>query len=253
MSDQQARFIARAAAVRRIDALFHAMRTDFLLREQFVTGPIEILTEYLGGTPVPPEQAAITNRLIYSVFASKELLRWLQEYAHERMDDVPETDRFLADFCRAAVDHRGYAVVAALLAGCAADSGIRGLTDDLLHYFMNLHTAQVLSGEEVAVGEDGEAVGDGAGEADHDRIAVVREDEARGTLTAVTWTTYTTGTGTGTGTGVATRSPITAVQMRAENRELRVGPFMPRYVADTLNALARYAAQLADRGALDYR
>jgi hypothetical protein len=247
MNGRQSRIMARAGTVRRIDALFRAMQTDFLLREQFITDPAQILTEYLGGTRISPEQSVVTNQLIYAVFANKKLLRWFQDYAHRHIDDVPTTELFLADFCAAAVDHDGRAVVAALAAGCAAGTGVHGLSDDLLHYFINLHAAQVLSGEEVPEEADAED------EADHDSIAVVRHDEAAGsTLTAVTWTTYTTGTGTGTGTGVATRSPFTAVQLRSADDEVAIAPFIPRYAADTLNALARYAAQLQERGAFEF-
>lgn len=247
MNEEQSKIVSRAGVVRRIDALFRAMETDFLLREQFITGPSEVLAEYLAGAKISPEQSAVTNQLIYSVFANKKLLRWFQEYAQRRIDDVPTTDRFLDDFCEAAVDRGGQAVVAALIAGCAAGTGVHGLSDDLLHYFINLHAAQVLSGErldETAVGEE-----TASDEADHDSVAVVGRDPAAGTLTAVTWTTYTTGTGTGTGTGVATRSPFTAVAIQAADGDEVMSPFVPLYAAVTLNALARYAAELQERGA----
>ncbi|MFK4038903.1 hypothetical protein ACI2LC_24150 [Nonomuraea wenchangensis] len=243
MSERPSRTIARAGRVRRLDALFRAMESDFLLREQFVTGPSEILAEYLTGEALAPEQTAVTDRLIYAVFANKKLLHWFQEYAHDHIDDVPTTQVFLADFLDAVVEHRGRAVVAALAAGCAAGTGVRGLSEDLLHYLVNLHAAQFLKHEEVADETNAE-------EAEHDSIAVER-DEVAGTLTAVTWTTYTTGTGTGTGTGVATRSPFTALRMR-EREETVIGPFIPLYAAVTLNELARYAAQLQDNGALGY-
>jgi len=41
--------IARAAVLRRFDALFRAMSQDFLLREQFVTDPAQIASEYVYG------------------------------------------------------------------------------------------------------------------------------------------------------------------------------------------------------------
>ena len=47
--------MSRAATVRRIDALFQAMETDFLLREQFITGPSQILMDYLAIPSVPQE------------------------------------------------------------------------------------------------------------------------------------------------------------------------------------------------------
>ncbi len=252
MSAKHSQLLARAGAVRRIDALFRAMETDFLLREQFITDPTQILTEYMGGgARVSLEQSVVTNRLIYSVFANKRLLRWFQEYAHRHMDNVPTTEQFLSDFCDATVGHDGRSVVAALAAGCAAGTGIHGLSEHLLHYFINLHTAQMLRQDTDDEGPAAEA--EAEDEAHHDRIEVIGE-EASSTLTAVTWTTYTTGTGTGTGTGVATRSPFTALRIREqEDAEERVmGPFVPLYAAVTLNALALYAAQLEARGALQH-
>lgn len=141
---------------------------------------------------------------------------------------------------------QSYTHLTALAAGCAAGTGIHGLSDDVLHYLINLHATQVLSGERTT---DESA----ADEADHDSIAVAGNDAAASTLTAVTWTTYTTGTGTGTGTGVATRSPFTAVPMKSVGDEVEFGPFIPLYAAVTLNALSVYSAQLQEHGAFPRR
>lgn len=149
MSETPTQTMARARVVRRIDALFRAMQTDALLREQFITGPSEILAEYLKGGRITAEKSAVTNRLIYSVFANKKLLKWFQDYAHDHIDDVPSPARFLADFCAAVVDHEGRTVVSALMAACVAGTGVHGLSGDLLHYLINLHAAQVLSGDDM--------------------------------------------------------------------------------------------------------
>ncbi|MGW2838872.1 hypothetical protein ACWCWD_13855 [Streptomyces sp. NPDC001493] len=213
MSAHRSTVMSRAAAVRRIDALFQTMETDFLLREQFITGPTQILTEYLGNPSVTPEQTALTDRLVYAVFASPKLLGWFQEYVHRHADEVPTQGQFLTAFCEATVAHDGQDVVAALLEGCAAETGLAGLTDDLLYYFVNLHVAQTICEE-----RDGDT---GAGQ---EEVGI----QARGTtpfVTNITWTTY-----------IKART--------ADGEQAFSSHFVPPYAAVTLNGLARYAVEL---------
>lgn len=217
-STRRSAVMSRAATVRRIDALFQTMETDFLLREQFITGPTQILVEYLGGPPVARERTDLADRLIYSVFASPALLRWFQAYVHHHADEVPTREHFLNSFCEATVSHGGQDVVAALLEGCVAETGIAGLTDELLHYFVNLHVAQT-----ICEGRDGGT------EADREDVGI----EARGTtpfVTNITWTTY--------------------IKAQQEDEDLAFSPhFVPPYAAVTLNGLARYAVELQARDA----
>jgi hypothetical protein len=209
--------MSRAATVRRIDALFQAMETDFLLREQFITGPSQVLAEYLAGPPVSREQAALADRLVYSVFANPKLLLWFQEYVHRHTDKVPTAGEFLTDFCEATVSNGGRDVVAVLLEGCVAETGIHGLTDELLHYFVNLHVSHTLCG-------DGDSTGEGTLEADQENVGM----RARGTtpfVTNITWETYT------------------HIQ-RVDDEQAFSAHFVPPYAAVTLNGLARYAVEL---------
>ncbi|MFE9839154.1 hypothetical protein ACFYP4_29065 [Streptomyces sp. NPDC005551] len=217
--------MSRTATVRRIDALFQAMEGDFLLREQFITGPSQVLMEYLQGPAVSREQAALTDRLIYSVFANPKLLQWFQGYVHHHTDEVPTAGQFLADFCEATVSHGGQDVVAALLEGCVAETGIRGLTDELLHYFVNLHVAHTLCG-------NGDGSGSGDPGADQENVGM----QARGTtpfVTSITWTTFV------------------HVQ-QADGDQAISAHFVPPYAAVTLNGLARYAVELRARDAFRF-
>jgi hypothetical protein len=209
--------MSRAATLRRIDALFQAMETDFLLREQFITGPSQILMEYIAGPSVTREQAALADRLIYSVFANPKLLQWFQEYVPRHTDKVPTGGQFLADFCEATVSHGGRDVVAALLEGCVAETGIYGLTDDLLHYFVNLHVAQTLC-------RDGDARGDGETGSDQENV-VMQARSNTPFVTSMTWTTWTR-------------------VLPTDGDQAISADFVPSYAAVTLNALARYAVEL---------
>ncbi|MEU6482462.1 hypothetical protein [Streptomyces sp. NPDC046887] len=205
--------MSRTANVRRIDALFQTMETDFLLREQFITGPSQVLAEYLDGPSVSREQAALTDRLIYAVFANQGLLQWFQEYVHRNTDPVPSGTRFLSDFCEATVSHGGRDVVAVLLEGCLAQTAISGLGDELLDYFANLHIAQTqLSGDGAAAAGDPEELG------------MKAKADSTPFVTNITWSTYT---------------HLQAVDERAFSAD-----FVPPYAAVTLNGLARYAVEL---------
>ncbi|MFF8835690.1 hypothetical protein [Streptomyces sp. NPDC015130] len=198
------------------------METDFLLREQFVTGPTRILTEYLDVPPVSSQQAVFSDRLVYAVFANPKLLQWFQDYVHGYTDRVPTAAEFLTDFCRATVSHDGHDVVAALLEASAAETGIHGLTEDLLHYFVNLHAAHTLCGP---------GSGQPAGAPGESREGVGIEPRGITPLTSITWTTW-----------------IRTTQV--EEAHAIGTDFAPPYATVTLDALARYAVELRARGAL---
>ena len=64
---------------RRGEALFRTMGGDFLLREQFITAPSQLLAEYLGGEKVTEDAAGASDQLVYAVFSDEALLRSLRE------------------------------------------------------------------------------------------------------------------------------------------------------------------------------
>jgi hypothetical protein len=103
------------ALVRRLESLFKAMSTDFLLREQFVTDPAQILHEYLHGTRLPPAKAAINNQLLYSVMSNPHLLRWIRGYVLWHRANPASPSRPMQEFARAVAQHGGYHVVLAMM------------------------------------------------------------------------------------------------------------------------------------------
>ncbi len=85
---------------RRVDALFRAMSSDFLLREQFVTDPAQILNEYVMGKRLDPDEASAANHLLYAVMSRPGLVDWLRSYANQGTK-APTGDQFTRDFARA--------------------------------------------------------------------------------------------------------------------------------------------------------
>ena len=232
MGERESKILRRAATVRRADALFKAMSTDYLLREQFITGPTEVLSEYLYGRQIDPEQAAAGNLLLYAVVANDDLRSWIHGYALLHRRNVPSGEEFAKDFAAAASKFGGDGMAAAL---AEVDQYKVKFDEDLLHFLFNIG---LLSEDSAA---DGVRPAAGAGEL----IA--------STLTAITLTTLvtsTTGTGTGTGTNPFTRSPFTAGTVPMVAAPTVFGQFAPGYVMGTLDALTHYATGLRAAGAL---
>jgi hypothetical protein len=98
---------------RRVDALFKALSSDYLLREQFVTDPAQLLAEYVSGERLDPEAAAATNQLIYAIVSNPGLLSWMRSYRGERVH--AEGDEFALDFAGALARHGDEQTILAVL------------------------------------------------------------------------------------------------------------------------------------------
>jgi len=182
-------FIRRASVVRRVDALFRAMSSDYLLREQFITNPSQVLTEYVHGHRLDADQASICNQLIYAFASNHSLRKWLHAYAFEHRDRIPSGERFVHDFAHAVAWHKGAHVVMALIRSTARADSLSFFDNNLLHYVLNLPVAHGLGLGSDGTGDTGTGTGTNTG-----------TDTATGTGTG-TGTDTATGTGTGTGTG----------------------------------------------------
>jgi hypothetical protein len=219
--------LRRTATVRRVDALFQAMSNDFLLRQQFITNPTHVLSEYVYGTAVQisPQQASASNQLIYAVLSDRNLLTWLHGYAAEHRGDVPSGAQFAKDFAQAIADHAGRHVTIALIRSSVEGYGLVTFDEDLLHFFFNLGALVDREG-------DDELDDEAPSEAESKQKVF-----ATGTCTAITWKTWL----------------ITRPQAEVDER-FSVGQpteFAPRYVMVTLDELSTYAAGLRNSGALE--
>ncbi len=106
--------IRRTASLRRVDSLFKAMSSDFLLREQFVTEPTQMLSEYVNSAKVSAEQADVSDQFLYAVMSSPPLLTWLRDYSLKAGGKTPTREQFVHDVLNAAVAARATTVVIAL-------------------------------------------------------------------------------------------------------------------------------------------
>jgi hypothetical protein len=132
------RALQAAALARRADALFKAMAGDYLLREQFVTDPSQIFSEYVFGKTLPPEQTTARNQLLYAVMSNQRLLRWFNRYIGDHRDQPPARSKFYRDFSLALVESGDYRVVLALVRLSADGRDLRTLWDQLPPFFWDI-------------------------------------------------------------------------------------------------------------------
>ncbi|MGF6870600.1 hypothetical protein [Paraburkholderia sp. MM5477-R1] len=225
---------------RRSRALFRALSNDFLLREQFVTDPATILSEYIEGKAMPTEVAAGANQLLYAVLANRPMLNWLREYARE--PDMVLTNSRFADGLAKAIGRHGDATVAAALIRLGSIEGAPvGQALDLVRLIGAAlgGPGRGASGTEFTPGT-GTQVSPGTG---------TQVTPGGGTqVSPGTGTQVSPGTGTQVTPGGGTQvSPGTGTQITPG------GVLVPNWWVEfeiTLRALIEYATELSEAGAL---
>jgi hypothetical protein len=293
--------LSAAGATRRIDALFKAMSADFLLREQFVTDPSQVLSEYVHGERLSPEVASVRNQFLYAVMSNHHLLRWMHGYATHHGGRIPSADRFMADFGHAVGQHGGQHVVLALMRASAEEHGSLNIEEALLpliYGFFN-RGGVLASGTEMSTGTDfgtersgteksGGIFASGTEMSTGTDFGTERSGTEKSGGIFASGTEMSTGTDFGTersgteksggifasGTEMSTGTDFGTERSGTERSggifesgtEMSTGTdfgtersgteksgqvFAPSYVFVTLEALAQYAAQLRDAGALN--
>ncbi|WP_201785097.1 hypothetical protein, partial [Streptomyces azureus] len=130
------------------------MATDLLLREQFVTDPAQILSEYVDGQQISPQRSSALNQLIYAVAVDTDVLRWLRSYVLTNQETPVSRDRFMVEFGRAVTENRSLPVVLALLRFSLEKEDIAAVDESLVYILNNcgmFHEEQ-LSGTEMSTG-----------------------------------------------------------------------------------------------------
>jgi len=222
-SQREPLILRRAATTRRVDALFKAMSTDFLLREQFITDPSQIMSEYVHGTSLSPEKASISNQLLYSVMSNPRLLGWLRDYAIKYGGNPPSRGQFAIDFGRAVADSGGHHVILALLRNSVEKEAAVGFDEVLLPLIFGIFTGGgLVAGTEMSTGTGGTEMSTG--------------------------NIFASGTEMSTGGGTEMSTGTGGTEMSTGNRP---GLGVSRHALVTLEALAIYATQLRQAGALD--
>src|ERR1051325_2691758 len=123
---------------RRTDALFRALSTDFLLREQFVTDPSQILSEYLYGKRLTDEASDAANQLLYCVLSNPRLRRWMADYSRHLKGSTPTTHQFAVEFSRAVAKQGDELTALSLIRTAAEGRGDFVVQADLLRSIISV-------------------------------------------------------------------------------------------------------------------
>ena len=150
---------------RRIDALFRALSTDFLLREQFVTDPAQIMAEYVTGSSLAEDAADLSNQMLYAVVSNGSLFRWLVRYAGQHDGQPPTRSAFATDFADAVATYGDRQVVGALIRSAGKPQDYFEPASNLLLALISvLGPAQVREGARPQDGQTGvQGTGNGNG------------------------------------------------------------------------------------------
>jgi hypothetical protein len=211
------------------------MSTDFLLREQFVTDPAQVMYEYLYGKSLAPERASVINHLLYAVMSSPRLLGWLRDYSIKHRGRAPSRQRFINEFGRAVVDHGARHIVFALIRSSIEKENAFAFDEISMEILFQSLGGFRLDDPGTGGGEgtDPGTGGGGGGGGGTETGTGGGEGTDPGTGGGGGGGGTETGTGGGEGTG-----PGSAI-------------FGLRYVLVTLEALTQYATQLRNAGVLD--
>jgi hypothetical protein len=153
-------------AARRTDALFKAVSGDFLLREQFVTDPAQILSEYVHGKRLPDGTAGAANQLLFAVVSNPGLANWMRQYAKVHGGDPPPDEAFARDFARAVAENPDEQVVIALVRGAGEKRDLFTPQSDLLRAIivaLGGGLGSVSAGTEMSPGTGGTEMSPGGG------------------------------------------------------------------------------------------
>ncbi|MBT2449726.1 hypothetical protein J7F03_22125 [Streptomyces sp. ISL-43] len=201
------------------------MSTDLLLREQFVTDPAQILSEYVDGSRLSPQRASALNQLVYAVAATTDVLLWVRSYALTYRETPVSRAQFMTDFGRAVTEKQAAHVVFALLR-LSLEEEAMPVADGSLLQILNesgLFDGGPISGTEVSTGTQ--------------------------FGTEVSGTHMSTGAAVISGTEVSTG---TQFGTEVSGTQVSTGPrlFSDQFVP-AVEALVEYAGRLRDRGLLD--
>ena len=229
---------------RRADALFKVLSTDYLLREQFVTDPAQIMSDYLFGERLTEEASDAANQMLFAVMSSPRLRNWMGAYSKHLRGAMPTRHEFAVDFARA---------VAASGDGLTSLALIRGASDARDHFIVQADLLRALiavmggrfssGGTEMSPG--GTEISPGGG-----------TEMSPGAI--FSGTEMSPGGGTEMSPGGTEMSPgaiFSGTEMSpGGGTEMSPGAIgssrLPGYLVLTLSALVRYSGQLRARGAL---
>jgi hypothetical protein len=213
---------------RRARALFQTLSTDYLLREQFVTDPAQIMAEYFFGDRLPDELSDTANQLLYAVMSNSRLFDWMVRYSRQLNGVTPTRHAFALQFARAVATGGDELTALALIRGASEGRDHFVVQSDLLRALITILGGRSSSGGTEMSPGGGTEISPGGG-----------TEMSPGAVFAGTEMSPGGGTEISPGGGTEMSPGVTA----------ELGS-LPSYVQVTLRAFISYANQLRARGAL---
>ena len=239
---------------RRTDALFRALSTDFLLREQFVTDPSQILSEYLYGKRLTDEASDAANQLLYCVLSNPRLRRWMADYSRHLKGSTPTTHQFAVEFARAVAKQGDELTALSLIRTAAEGRGDFVVQADLLRSIISVIGSRFSSGgTEVSPGGGTEVSPGGGTEVSPGGGTEVSPGAIfRGTdMSPGGGTNISPGGGTNMSPGAIFSGTDISPGGGTNISPGALGSLeLPGYLQVTFSALVQYASQLRARGVL---
>jgi hypothetical protein len=148
-----ARLLTESKVAWRTHAMFKAMSNDYLLREQFATDPIQIFCDYVFADRASDFDVESANQLIFAVFSSPPLRRWISTYARRLGGKSPSRHAFASQFADAVTESYDPLVTLALLRSATTDQNLFAVQADFFRAVLtSIGQGVATSGTEMSPG-----------------------------------------------------------------------------------------------------
>ncbi|WP_093515754.1 hypothetical protein [Stigmatella erecta] len=118
-------------------ALFQELDTDEKAQQRFIQDPSGIIMDRVFQEKLPPQRASEANRLLFSVLANKQFLRWMDQYASEHQGQRVGKDEFNQDFAKALLEFGDHELLLSVVSNASLGFGIPGMGDRAQQILIN--------------------------------------------------------------------------------------------------------------------
>lgn len=80
--------------------LFAEMQKDKKLMNSFIHNPTKHIANFVMGKKLPPQQISEANRLLFSLIANDDMVKWLNTYREYEREGEIDKKKFAVDFAR---------------------------------------------------------------------------------------------------------------------------------------------------------
>ncbi len=116
-----------------IITLFEEMQTNRKLRDAFIRNPVAQIVERVAKKKMQPQTISEANRLLFSLLANDDMVKWLQSYDKKRQGGRRDRNQFAMDFAKQVAALGDANIVASLVSNAAQGFGIPGLRDGVAY------------------------------------------------------------------------------------------------------------------------